>query len=122
MLSGMAYDHHAGIHTDAHVAPSCSCSYIILNIVVAIMLEGMINEEADELLPVPRSAVNDFVRVRRRKGGMGMRRKACRGAAQAQPCLGTLFWSGVHCAPRQGSLSAWGHGTPARTDASLVRR
>lgn len=28
------------------------------------MLEGMINEEADELLPVPRSAVNDFVRVR----------------------------------------------------------
>ncbi|KAG2493814.1 hypothetical protein HYH03_008033 [Edaphochlamys debaryana] len=39
------------------------CSYIILNIVVAIILEGMINEEADELLPVPRSAMLQFAQV-----------------------------------------------------------
>ncbi|KXZ48370.1 hypothetical protein GPECTOR_28g777 [Gonium pectorale] len=39
------------------------CAYIIINIVVAVILEGMINEEADEMLPVSRSAVEQFVRV-----------------------------------------------------------
>lgn len=40
------------------------CAYIILNIVVAIILEGMINDEADEMLPVPPSMTQQYTAVR----------------------------------------------------------
>lgn len=47
------------------VAFQLLCAFIIINIVVAIILEGMINDEADELLPVPRQNVAQYVQVRK---------------------------------------------------------